>query len=78
MKMIVFYLPCIWDKEDTDLDEEESCMDPILLAKAEKCIEIAKNFDIDPDDDNLIEECAKSLMFCPDNYIDRIEEIFKK
>lgn len=65
MEKMIFYLPIICKKEDIISDEDDdSCDDPILLAKAEKCIGIAKNFDIDPDSDDIIEECATSLMWC--------------
>jgi len=84
----ILYLPIICNrvKEEKHTSEEENLIllaeikecieDPILLAKAEKCIELVKNFDVDLEDDKLIEEIASNLMYCPDEYLDKMLKVF--
>jgi len=83
---ILLWWPILYDKEKSVFSESvmDDHRDPVLadvtesmlLTKAEKCLEIAEKFDIDPEDDDLKEECATYLMFCPDVYLDKILKIF--
>lgn len=70
----ILYIPFICNN-NTLKEEDDACNDPLLLTKAQKCIDIAKNFDVE-EDDGLIEEIAANLMYCPDEYLDKILKVF--
>ena len=64
------------EKASTLCDKKIFSLEERLIRKAEKCLEIVENFDIDPDSDDLKEECATSLMFCSEIYLDKMLKIF--